>query len=66
MLEQIQQFFSENTTVVIMAVVALVSIVAFFLLRRNTGVGLEQQQVPYPTPWSMKFKQARHNLFQPF
>ena len=50
MLEQIQQFFSENTTVVIMAVVALVSIVAFFLLRRNTGVGSGQQEVPYPTP----------------
>lgn len=50
MLEQIQQFFSENTTVVIMAVIALVSIVAFFILRRNTGVGSGLQQVPYPTP----------------
>ena len=49
MLAQIQEFFSENTTMVIIAVVALVAMVAFVLLRRNTTGG-SAEQTPYPTP----------------
>ena len=49
MIEDIKEFFTNNSTMVIMAILALVSIVAIFMFRRGSGTEATGQ-VPYPTP----------------
>ena len=47
MIEDLKEFFNNNTTMVLIAVVALVAIVGFVLFRRmNSG----SAQTPFPTP----------------
>lgn len=48
MIEDIKEFLSNNSTMVLIAVVALVAIVGFFMFRRNTGIGHMQHNNTLP------------------
>lgn len=47
MLESIQEFASNNATLVLVAIAAIVAIIAFVIFRRNNG---STGSVPVPTP----------------
>jgi hypothetical protein len=46
MLEQIQKYFAENTTTVIIAVALLISVIALFMYFRNRGTSTTNPNLP--------------------